>query len=107
MSEQTIILFFIILATGFTLFLYLWKAKKQIEYKGDERWQTIQNKANQTANCLNYALILLVAIGETVLLFYDSPITLTLSRVFIYIMLFVGLRNAIEFFALAYFDKQI
>ena len=107
MIEQTIILFFLIVALIITLYLNVWKAKKQVEYKGDERWQTIQNKANNTANYLNYVLIVFVAVGMTVLLFYHTPITLTLNRVFLYISLFIGLRNAIELFSLKYFDSQL
>jgi len=107
MNEQTIILFFLIVGTGITLFLYLWKAKKEIEYKKDERWQLIQNKANNAANYLNYFLIIFLAVGDTVLLFSDIQITLTLNRVFTYGILFIGLRNAIEMFALRYFDKRL
>ena len=105
MNEQTIILFFLIAGTGITLFLYLWKAKKEIDYKKDERWQSIQNKANNVANYLNDILIVFVAIGDTVLMFSDTQITLTLNCVLIYVVLFIGLRNAIELFALRYFDK--
>ena len=59
MNEQIIILFFLIAGISITLFLYLWKAKKEVEYKKDERWQFIQNKANHTANYSNYILIIL------------------------------------------------
>lgn len=107
MIVQTIILLFLIVTLVITLFLYVWKAKKQVEYKGDERWQTIQNRANNTANYLNYVLIIFVAFGMTVLLFYHAPITLTLNRVFLYILLFIGLRNTIELISLKYFDKQL
>ncbi|MBU3208942.1 hypothetical protein KPL28_04710 [Clostridium algidicarnis] len=107
MNEQTIILFFVILGTGITLFLYLWKAKKNVDYKKDERWQLIQNKANNAANYLNYIFIVFLAVGETVLLFSDIQITLTLNRVLIYGALFIGLRNAIELFTLRYFDKRM
>lgn len=107
MNEQTIILFFLIVGTGITLFLYLWKAKKDIDYKKDERWQLVQNKANNAANYLNYILIVFLAVGDMVLLFSDIQITLTLNRVLIYVILFIGLRNAIELFALRYFDKQM
>ncbi|WP_055667173.1 hypothetical protein [Desnuesiella massiliensis] len=107
MNEQTIILFFLIVGTSITLFLYLWKAKKHIDYKKDERWQFIQNKANNAANYLNYILIVFLAVGELVLLFSDIQITLTLNRVLIYGVLFIGLRNAIELFALRYFDKRM
>lgn len=107
MNDQTTILFFLIVGTGITLFLYLWKAKKEIDYKKDERWQLIQNKANNVANYLNYILIVFLAVGEAVLLFSDIQITLTLNRVVTYGILFIGLRNAIELFALRYFDKQM
>lgn len=107
MNEQTIILFFLIVGTGITLFLYLWKAKKEIDYKKDERWQLIQNKANNTVNYLNYILIVFLAVGEVVSLFSDIQITLTLNRVLIYGVLFIGLRNAIELFGLIYFDKRM
>lgn len=107
MNEQAIILFFLIAGTGITLFLYLWKARKDIVYKKDERWQSIQNKANNAANYLNYILIVLLAVGEVVLLFPDIKITLTLNRVLIYGVLFIGLRNSIELFALRYYDKRM
>lgn len=107
MMEQIIILLFMILSIGITIFLYVWKAKKEIDYKKDERWQLIQNKANNTANYLNYILIVLLAIGEMILIFSDINITLTLNRVLIYGLCFVGLRNVIELFALRYFDNQI
>ena len=107
MNEQITILFFLIVGMGITLFLYLWKAKKEVDYKKDERWQLIQNKANNVANYLNYILIVFLAIGETILTFSDIQITLTLNRVLIYGILFIGLRNAIELFALRHFDKQI
>jgi hypothetical protein len=107
MNEQTIILFFLIVVTGITIFLYLLKAKKEIEYKKDERWQLVQNKASNVANNINYILIILLAVGETITLFNDIQITFTLNRILIYGSLFIGLRNAIELFALRYFDKQL
>lgn len=107
MNKQTIILFFLIFVTGITLFLYLWKAKKQVDYENDERWQTIQNKANKTTNYLNYTLMLLLAVGEAVSIFSDIQITFTLNRILIYGILFIGFHNVIELFALLFFDKQM
>lgn len=107
MNEQTAILFFLIFSTSITLFIYVWKAKKEINYKGDERWQLIQNKANNVANYSNYILIVFLAIGDAVLLFSDIQITITLNRVLIYGILFIGLRNTIELFALRHFDKRM
>ena len=66
MNEQIIILIFLVLALGATLWLYILKAKKQVEYKGDERWLTIQLKANQFANIANWTLIILLAIATSV-----------------------------------------
>lgn len=107
MNEQAIISFFLIVGTISTLFLYIWKAKKEIEYKRDERWQFIQNKANNAANYSNHILIVLLAVAEVVLLFWDIRINITLNRVLIYGVLFIGLRNTIEMVALKYFDNRM
>lgn len=107
MTEQTIILFFLILGTGITIFLYVWKANKESDYEGDERWQLIQNKANNSANYLNYILIVFLAVGEVLLLFSNIYITITFNRLLIYCILFISLRNAIELFSLKYFDKRM
>ncbi|GMQ57449.1 hypothetical protein AN1V17_18440 [Vallitalea sediminicola] len=107
MNEQIIISFLLIFGLGITLFLYVWKAKKEIEYRKDERWQLIQNKANNAANYSNYILIVFLALGEAITLFRDIQITFTFNRALTYGLLFVGFRNAIELFALRYFDKQM
>ena len=93
MNEQIIILIFLVLALGATLWLYILKAKKQVEYKGDERWLTIQLKANQSANIANWTLIILLAIATSVPLFIDIQIMFTLDRVILFGELFIGLRN--------------
>ena len=62
MNEQIIILTFLIIAVGATLLLYISKAVKQVKYKGDERWQLIQLRANTVANIVNGGLIILLAI---------------------------------------------
>ena len=107
MSEQTIILFFLIIGLSITLFLYMWKAKKSIEYRNDERWQLLQNKANHVANQSNNILILLLFAGNMVSLFSNIQITFTLNRILTFIILFICLRNAIELSALRYFDKRL
>lgn len=107
MNEQMILLFFLIAGTGVTIFLYLWKAKKEIEYKKDERWQVIQNKANHTANGVNYILIVLLGVGEVISLYWDDQIVFTLNRVLTFGILFVALRNGIELAALKYFDQRL
>lgn len=107
MTEQTIILIFLILALGATLWLYFLRAKKQVLYKGDERWQMIQLKANQTANISNYILLILVFIGTIIPMFSDIEIVFTLQRVTLFVEFFIGIRNLIELVAIKYFDKQI
>lgn len=107
MNEQKIILFFMILSMGITIFLSNWKTKKEVEYKKDERWQLIKNKANDAANQSNYILVLVLAIGQIISINCAMEITITITRLFIYGMYFVGLRNAIELFALRYYDNQI
>ena len=86
---------------------YILKAKKQVEYKGDERWLTIQLKANQSANIANWTLIILLAIATSVPLFIDIQIMFTLDRVILFGELFIGLRNLLELIAIMYFDKQL
>lgn len=69
--------------------------------------QLVQLKANRAANASYYILMLLIAAADAVLLFTEIQATLTLNRVFTYVILFIGLRNAIEMFALKYFDQQM
>ncbi len=107
MNEQTIILIFLIASAIITIFLYLWKAKKSVEYKNDERWLLLQSKANHAANYSNSILIMLLAVGSIVSVFSDIQMTFTFNRVLTYGLFFIGLRNAIELFALIYFDKRL
>lgn len=107
MNDQTIILIFLIIGVAATLFLYFWKAKKEIQYKKDERWQAIQNKANTIANISNYIIILVVTVLDIVFLYADIQITLTWNRFLTVIILFIAMRNALELTALFYFDKKM
>jgi hypothetical protein len=107
MTEQTIILIFLVLSVGATLWLYFLKAKKEVQYKRDERWQMIQVKANQTANIANWILIILVFVGASIPLFSDTEIVFTLQRVTIFGEFFIGMRNLLELVAIKYLDKQL
>ncbi len=104
MNEQIIILTFLIIAVGATLLLYISKAAKQVKYKGDERWQLIQLKANTVANIVNGGLIILLAILP---LFINSQTTFTFQRVSSFGLIYLGVRNLIELFAIVYFDKRL
>lgn len=107
MNDQIFILIILVLTVIATMWLYLLKARKQIIYKGDERWQTIQLKANQIANIANWILIVFVFIGTIYPFFYDKEITFTLTRVTMFGMYFIGMRNLIELVALKYLDRRL
>lgn len=107
MNEQSILLFFIILSIGITIFLSVWKSKKETDYKNDERWQLIKNKANEASNQSHYIAIGLLGIVQTISINHDINITITLNRLMTYGIYFIGLRNLIELFALKYYDNQI
>lgn len=108
MNEQIIFLCFLIPGAGITIFLPFWKAKKEIAYKKDERWQLIQNKANNTVNQLSSTIFMLFFfIGGMISLNSDISITFTLNRLCTYGACYLGLRNAIELTTLKYFDNKM
>ena len=47
MNEQNILLTFPVATLAVTLGLYFLKAKKQMQYKGDERWKMIKNRIKE------------------------------------------------------------
>lgn len=103
MNEQTILLIFLVAALVVTLGLYSLKARKQMQYKGDERWKLIQLNANNAANISNTVLIILLVV---LALFTDSQMTFTLQRVVTFALIYIGIRNLIELVATIYFDKR-
>ncbi|MFV0529591.1 MAG: hypothetical protein ACK5MN_12865 [Lachnospiraceae bacterium] len=107
MFEQKIILFLLIILAAATVYLYIWKAKKEVEYRGDERWQEIQNRANAAANLVNYLAVILLAAGSMATEFADLKIMFTLNRVLTIGLIFFGLRNGVEVFALHYYNRKI
>lgn len=104
MNEQLILFFFIVIAGIATTWLYVFKARKQIEYRGDERWQLIQLKANNTANLAHSILIVLIV---ALPFFICMQTTVTLQRVSIFALIYIGIRNLIELVATIYFDKRL
>lgn len=107
MNDQILILIVLVLTVIATLWLYLLKAKKQMIYKGDERWQVIQLKANQFANIADWILIVFIFVGTIYPFFYDKEITFTLTRITILGTYFIGVRNLIELAAIIYLDKRL
>lgn len=106
MKDQIFILIILVLTVTATMWLYMLKARKQIIYRGDERWQTIQLKANQIAGIVNWILIAFIFAGTVYPFFSDREITFTLARVTRLGMYFIGVRNLIELAALKYLDKR-
>lgn len=106
MNEQLAILISLLLFVAITLYLYIWKAKKEVIYKKDERWQFIQYKSLVIANYSNYFLIVLIAIIITLSLIIHINTTFTITRILIYGLLFIGIRNTIELLALLILDKR-
>ena len=107
MNDQMFFLILLVLTVIVTMWLYLLKAKKQIIYKGDERWQVIQLKANQIANIADWILVVFIFGGTIYQFFYNTEITFTLTRVTIFGMYFIGMRNLIELAAIKYLDKRL
>ena len=104
MKEQMILLIFLVAALAVTLGLYFLKVRKQVQYKGDERWGWIQLKANIAAHMANSILIGVLAVLP---LLMDVQRTITIQRAITFALLYLGLRNLLELLATIYFDKQL
>lgn len=105
MNEQIVLLILLIAALAVMLGLFILKARKEVQYKGDERWETIQVKAGNTANWANTILLVLLIILQVVVV--DTQATITIQRAITCALLFIGLRNLLELAATLYFDRQI
>ena len=103
MNEQIVLLILLIAALAVTLGLYILKARKEVQYKGDERWETIQVKAGDAANWANTILLVLIVLQVVV----DTQATITIQRAITCALLFIGLRNLLELAATLYFDRQM
>lgn len=98
MNKQTIILFFLIVSLGVTLSLYIFKAKKQMNYMGgDERWEMIQLKSYRIASISTWLLIIVLLILP---IFVDSQSTITIQRLTIFCLFYIGARNLLELSAI-------
>ena len=107
MSEQKMIFVLLVAALALTLALYLWKTKKTIEYRNDERWHLILLKAANIGNAANWLLIAALAAGATVSVFSEREIMFSLTRVTVFGELFIGMRNAFELIGAIYYDKTM
>ena len=104
MHEQTLLLILLLCALAATLGLYILKAVKQTQYKGDERWQTIQLRAGTLADATNWALLFLQLAASLLL---DGQTTLTLNRVGTLYLIYFGFRNLVELCGLLVLDRRL
>ncbi len=102
MNEQRLFLILLILSLAISLGLWFYKAIKQVKYKNDERWIMIQLKANNAANMINWLLVIALLILQVVV---NSTLTITISRVVTYGLIYFGIRNAIELVGTLLYDK--
>jgi steroid 5-alpha reductase family enzyme len=105
MMDQAFLLIILIIVGAATLYLYVYKAKKQVEYKNDERWQSIQNKTHQISSRYNDFLMLLLATVMIISLFVD--ITLSLDRALLFAFLAISFRNVVDLVTLKFFDTRL
>ena len=103
MNEQKVLLILMILAVAVTLGLYIFKAVKQVKYKGDERWSMIQLKANNAANLINWVLLVALFVMQVSV---DTAAIVTVSRVVTLGLLYIGARNLVELCATFVYDKR-
>ena len=104
MHEQTLLLILLLCALAATLGLYILKAVKQMQYKGDERWQTIRLRAGTLADATNWALLFLLLAASLLL---DGQTTLTLNRVGALYLIYFGFRNLVELCGLLVLDRRL
>ncbi len=107
MIEQVLLLSILVFFTIITFYLYIWKAKKEVEYKKDERWQFVQLKANNIASYANTILLLVLVVADIVVSFSNWQLSLSFNRVFTLGIFFVGLHSTIEVFALKYYNARL
>ncbi|ASA25819.1 DUF2178 domain-containing protein [Paenibacillus donghaensis] len=90
-----------------TIALPCFQAVKVKEYRNDERWQLVQNKANHVAMYYYSALGFTICIGFSITVIFDIQFSIGLDRVLQYSLCAILLRNGIELFALRHFDRAL
>ncbi len=107
MNEQTSILVLLALSLFFTLGMYIWRAVRQVKNKNSERWNTILLKANRIAEIANWFLVLVAGIICIRSKSSNHMISITALRISIYIMIYFGFRNLLEWIGLLYYERTI
>ncbi|AIQ15926.1 hypothetical protein H70357_03860 [Paenibacillus sp. FSL H7-0357] len=107
MIYQFVMLVVLVVLGICTIALPCFQAVKVKEYRNDERWQLVQNKANHVAMHYYSALGFAICIGIIITTIFDIQFSIGLDRVLQYSLIAIFLRNAIELFSLRHFDKVL
>lgn len=105
MNEQIIILVLTVIALVSTLWLYIWRAVRQVQNENDERWVLVLLKAKKISELSDWLLILLVGILIAIPTIQD--VLFPLKRILLMGILFFGLRNLIELIGLIYYNRKL
>ncbi len=105
MNEQIIITILTAIAIVSTLWLYIWRAIRQVQNENDERWILVLLKAKSLAELSNWLLILLVAILMAIPTIQE--VLFPLKRILLVGILFFSLRNLIELIGLIYYNRKL
>lgn len=107
MSQAMILSITILFLLGFFYSLY-YRQKKQMYYRNDERWKEIERNASKVGYNYFKNLVVLVAVGTTVLIFNpDLNIKISLQRVLYVAYLVIISGQFAEVIALKYYDKRM
>lgn len=105
MNEQVLIIILTTLAIASTLWLYIWRAIKQVQNENDERWILVLLKAKNFSEISNWLLILLVGILISIPTIQE--VLFPLKRILLIGVLFFGLRNLTELIGLIYYNRKL
>jgi len=101
---NVILLIFIMLNANF-------KGKKECEYKNDERWQAIQGKVSKVINKYYEILMGIAAIGSIAVAIFGAntnfEMYLTLEQALSFSFMALASINAVELFALRFYDSKM
>ncbi|AIQ52937.1 hypothetical protein [Paenibacillus sp. FSL R7-0331] len=105
--SKLIVLLLIIIVGGSHLYLNIYKAKKQIDYRNDERWQAIQIKTNAIGSRYNDFLVLGIAVGLVVSLFVEYKINISFDEILIYSFLALSFQKVVEMIAISIYNSKM
>ncbi|GAF40637.1 hypothetical protein FC83_GL000232 [Agrilactobacillus composti DSM 18527 = JCM 14202] len=107
MSQPLLLAIIIILMIAYFYNLH-YRAKKQVQYKNDERWREIELLSSRIGYKFFQYLVILIAIGMVYLTFIPSVnIDISLSRTLFLGFAVIILGQLVEMVALKVFDHRM